>query len=307
MGELIQGQWHNTPIAKHSQQGAFVRPRSSFRHTISNEANTKFSAEKDRYHLYIAAACPWAHRTLIMRQLKGLEEVITVSAVTPIIQDHGWEFDANHPDPLDNKQRLYEIYQQADPQYSGRVTVPVLFDKHQRTIVNNESSEIMRILNSAFEEWAQTDYDAYPPSQQTEIDQWNALIYEHINNGVYRCGFATSQTAYNEAYQQLFATLDQIEQHLGDSPYLCGEQHTEADWRLFVTLIRFDAVYYSHFKCNRQRIQDYPHLHRYVSTLYHWREIKNTVNFDEIKTHYYASHKAINPTGIIPNGPTVLF
>lgn len=314
MGLLVNGIWQDQWYDTESTGGRFVRQDSQFRHWITPNGspgptgNAGFKAEAGRYHLYVSLACPWAHRTLIFRKLKGLEEIIDVSVVHWLMQEKGWTFAPGPgimPDPLFNAEYLYQIYTQADPQYSGRVTVPILWDKEKQTIVNNESSEIIRIFNSAFDAVGAKSGDYYPEALRAQIDALNDRIYHTINNGVYKCGFATTQTAYEEAIAPLFESLDWLEEILQDHQYLTGDQITEADWRLFTTLIRFDAVYVGHFKCNLRRIQDYPNLWRYLRNLYHQPGIAETVNFLHIKGHYYESHLNINPTGIVPMGPVL--
>ncbi len=267
-----------------------------------------FKAEPGRYHLYVSLACPWAHRTLIFRALKKLEDVISVSVVHPYMGPDGWTFrteDGATGDTLYGLDFLHQIYTMADPVYSGRVTVPVLWDKQEKTIVSNESSEIIRMLNSAFDEWGDAGVDLCPPALRGEIDDLNAFIYPAINNGVYRAGFATSQAAYEEAFHALFSALDQLEERLSTQRYLTGERVTEADWRLFTTLVRFDPVYVGHFKCNLRRIADYPNLSNYLRDLYQVPGVAGTVNLFHIKAHYYGSHPTINPTGVVPLGPVL--
>jgi len=305
MGLLINGVWH--PVEPPAETGGkFVRNESIFRNWITKEGSSGFKAEPDRYHLYLSLACPWACRTLIFRTLKKLENIITLSIVSPRIHENGWAF-ADYPgvipDTVNHSSFLHEIYTKADPTYTGRVTVPVLWDKKQKALVNNESSEIIRMFNSEFSEFTDVDYDFYPDELSSEIDEINAFVYKRINNGVYKCGFATTQEPYEYAFDQLFSALDEIEKRLTTQEYLVRNQITEADWRLFTTLLRFDAVYYSHFKCNLHQIRDYKHIQNYMIKLYQIPEIKKTVNMDHIKTHYYGSHKSINPTGIIPKGP----
>jgi putative glutathione S-transferase len=253
----------------------------------------------------VSLACPWAHRTLIFRKLKKLESFISLSVVAPLMLSQGWEFDEEHPDHVNGRQRLYEVYQAADPHYTGRVTVPVLWDKRRGTIVSNESSEIIRMFNSAFGEGASPSVDFYPEALREEIDAINARVYDNVNNGVYKAGFATSQEAYEEAVTALFETLDELDERLGRSRYLVGERITEADWRLFTTLVRFDAVYVGHFKCNIRRIADYPNLSGYLRELYQVPGVAGTVNMLHIKHHYYASHETVNPTRIVPKGPVL--
>ena len=269
-----------------------------------------FAAQAGRYHLYVSLACPWAHRTLITRRLKGLEALISLSVVHWRMLDDGWTFSEGPgviPDPVFGARYLYEVYRGATPGFTGRVTVPVLFDKKTRTIVNNESAEIIRIMNCGFGELANRKVDLYPAAHRAQIDQFNARIYETLNNGVYRAGFATTQAAYEEAVLPLFETLDLLERHLAAHRHLCGDELTEADVRLFTTLVRFDAVYFGHFKCNRRRIVDYPNLWAYTRALYQRAGIGGTVNFQHIKGHYYESHRTINPTGIVPVGPDLDF
>jgi len=302
MGMLIDGVWHDRWYDTDATGGRFVRADSRFRDQVTADGSSGHQAERGRYHLYVSYACPWAHRTLIFRTLKGLEDAISVSVVDPLMLEHGWTL-AEGADPVNGARRLHEVYTRADPGYSGRVTVPVLWDCARQTIVNNESAEIIRMLNSAFEQVGATGEDYYPEPLRGEIDSINDRIYRTVNNGVYRAGFATSQEAYEEAFASLFDTLDALETRLGQQRYLVGERITEADWRLFTTLLRFDAVYVGHFKCNRNRIVDYPNLWDYVRALYQVPGVAATVRFDHIKTHYYASHRTINPTGIVPKGP----
>jgi putative glutathione S-transferase len=296
MGLLVDGVWHDEWYDTKSTDGKFVRKDSIFRNTIEK-------GETDRYHLYVSLACPWAHRTLIFRKLKKLENIISVSVVNYHMAENGWEFTNEYPDHLYHKEFLHQIYTMADPKYTGRVTVPILWDKQEKTIVNNESSDIIRIFNSAFNELTGDMQDFYPEHLRSEIDQVNAKVYDGINNGVYKCGFATTQIAYEEAFENLFNSLDWLEDYLNDKRYLMGDTLTEADWRLFTTLIRFDVVYVGHFKCNKKRILDYPNIHRLLKHLYEIPGISETVDFRHIKHHYYGSHKTINPTGIVPLGP----
>ena len=298
------------------ENGEFIRAVSSFRNWVTKDGSPGpsgeggFKAEAGRYHLYISHACPWAHRTMIFRALKGLQSVISVSVVNPIMPEESWLFD-NYPgateDHIHHSTYLYENYLRVDPSFDGLVTVPVLWDKKRDTIVNNESSEIIRMLNSAFDEFGDASVDFYPAALRKEIDAINERVYENVNNGVYRTGFASSQVIYEQAYDQLFGTLDELEQHLSQQRYLVGNQITEADWRLFTTLLRFDAVYYCHFKTNKKRIIDYPNLWAYTRELYQIPGVAETVNMDHIKTHYFASHRFINPTGIVPKGPELDF
>lgn len=301
-------------------KGEFVRSVSVFRNWVTKDGSAGpggeggFAAEPDRYHLYVSYACPWAHRTLIFRALKGLEGVISVSVVHPLMPAESWifgEYPGATVDHVNNASYLVENYLKADPGFDGLVTVPVLWDKKRQTIVNNESSEIIRMLNSAFDEYASVDdganVDYYPQALREEIDAINKSVYHDINNGVYRAGFATTQEAYNKAYDRLFDTMDELETRLSKQRYLIGEQITEADWRLFTTLVRFDAVYYSHFKINRKRLIEYPNLWAYTRELYQVPGVAETVNMDHIKRHYFGSHRSINPTGIVPQGPDIDF
>jgi putative glutathione S-transferase len=303
MGLLINGQWQKGSIAPQDSKGDFIRLDSVFRQTtIEPEAN--------RYHLYISYACPWACRTLIFLVLKGLEDTISFSPVEPLMLEMGWAFGQKGTptaDPLYQLTYLHEIYQKASPTCSSKVTVPVLWDKKTQTIVNNESSEIIRIFNSGFNQFAENAYDFYPNNLQDKINEINDFVYQKINNGVYKCGFSSSQAAYERAYDNLFSALDKIEALLGQQAYLVGDNITEADWRLFTTLIRFDQVYVSHFKCNKKCLREYPNLSNYVRALYQIPGIKKTVDFNHIKTHYFGSHLFINPTGIIPKGPDIDF
>ena len=304
MGLLKNGIWHDEWYETDSSGGEFIREDAGFRDQI--EPGGRFAPERGRYHLYVSMACPWAHRTLILRHLKGLEAHIGVSVTDPEMLTKGWTFSACTPanrDPLFNVPHLYELYQRAKPDYTGRVTVPVLWDRKHATIVNNESAEIVRIFNSAFNELTHNHADYYPAHLRDEIDEINAFVYENINNGVYRCGFATQQDAYEKAYARLFDALDEVEERLARQRYLVGNRITEADWRLFTTLVRFDAVYFGHFKCNRQRIADFPALSNYLRELYQMPGIADTVDMAQIKRHYYYSHDTINPTRIVPRGP----
>jgi len=305
-GYLKNGQWHEGWYDTGKTAGEFVRTSSKFRHWITADGTGGYRAERGRYHLYVSLACPWAHRTLIARVLKGLENAISVSVVEPVMTK-GWCFSEALPDHLHGFQYLYEVYRASDPEYTGRVLVPVLWDKKTRTIVSNESSEILRMFNEAFASVGANDVDLYPVALRAKIDEVNAFVYDNVNNGVYRCGFATDQVAYERAFERLFSALDRLEADLGRSPWLAGEQPTEADWRLFTTLARFDAVYVGHFKCNRNRIEDFPNLSRFLRTLYRVPGIAATVNMEQIKRHYYMSHAHINPTRIVPVGPRLKF
>lgn len=297
-------------------KGEFVRSESTFRNWVTVDgspgpgAEGGFVAEENRYHLYVSYACPWAHRALIFRALKGLEQIISVSVVHPLMPEESWVF-GDYPgateDHINNSRYMYEVYQKADPHFNGLVTVPVLWDKKRETIVNNESSEIIRMFNSAFDAFASKQVDFYPQALWVEIDAINEVVYHNVNNGVYRAGFATSQQAYNRAFSRLFDTLDQLEERLSRQRYLVGNQITEADWRLFTTLVRFDSVYYNHFKTNKKRLIDYPNLWGYTRELYQMPGVADTVNMDHIKYHYFGSHRSINPTGIVPQGPEIDF
>lgn len=300
---MIEGRWHTGDVRTPGEGGRFVRRESAYRRAVTADGGSEFPAQAGRYHLYVSWACPWAHRTVIFRALLGLEDVISLSAVDALMGDEGWSFAS--PDPLTGATRLHEVYARADPAYTGKVTVPVLWDKVRGTIVNNESSEIIRMLNGAFAGLARTPYDFYPEALRAEIDAVNERVYRTVNNGVYRAGFATTQSAYDEAVRALFESLDWLEARLARQRYLAGERITEADWRLFTTLIRFDAVYYGHFKCNLRHVYEYPALWGYVRELYQWPGVAATVKLDEIKRHYYASHKGINPSGIVPAGPAL--
>ena len=308
MGLLVNGQWVDQWYDTKATQGKFVRKDSAFRDWVKADGSSPFLPEAGRYHLYVSLACPWAHRTLIFRKLKGLEEIIPVSVVDPIMLENGWEFHdspGSIPDDVNGASFLYEIYQKADPEYSGRVTVPVLWDKKTGTIVSNESSEIIRMFNTEFNELTGNTADYYPEALRALIDETNDFVYHNVNNGVYKCGFATTQEAYEDAFANLFAALDRLEERLSRDRYLTGGQITEADWRLFTTLVRFDPVYVGHFKCNKKRIADYPALTRYLKELYNHPGIQETVNMDHIKRHYYVSHRTINPTGVVPVGPVL--
>lgn len=305
MGLIQDGKWVDQWYDTSDSGGEFRRQDSRFRSWLTADGQPGpqgekgFKAEKGRYHLYVSLACPWAHRTLIFRQLKNLQDYIDVTVVDPIMLENGWEV----TDPLYGFQYAYQLYMRADSQYEGRVTVPVLWDKQTQTIVSNESSEIIRMFNSAFNHLTGNTDDYYPEGLRESIDVINERIYDCINNGVYRAGFATTQEAYEDAYHQLFDALDWVEGLLSKQRYLCGSTLTEADWRLFTTLIRFDAVYFGHFKTNRRLIASYPAMSSYVRELYQVPGVAQTVNFEHIKTHYYASHLTINPTGVIPLGP----
>jgi putative glutathione S-transferase len=313
MGLLVDGVWKDQWYDTKSTGGRFRRQESAFRNWITADGSAGphgaggFRAEAGRYHLYVSYACPWAHRTLIFRKLKGLEDMIDVSVVHPLMGDNGWTFDTDFNgatgDRLSGKKYLYEIYLKAKPDYTGRATVPTLWDKERNTIVSNESADIIRMLNSAFDGIGAKPGDYYPEDLRSEIDAVNRRVYRDINNGVYKCGFATTQDAYEEAFDALFDALDWVEERLGRQAWLAGDRVTEADWRLFTTLLRFDPVYVGHFKCNKRRIADYPNLSNYLRALYQTPGVAETVRMDHIKFHYYVSHKSINPTGIVPKGP----
>ncbi len=291
-----------------NQKGEFVRQASAFREWIKADGSTPFPPARDRYHLYVSLACPWAHRTIIVRKLKGLEDVIGMTVVDPIRDDKGWRFREGRGhtrDPIEGFEYLSEAYLRTDPHFDGRVTVPTLWDKETGRVVNNESAEIIRMLNAEFEHCGASGPDLYPAAIRDEIDMINQSVYDHVNNGVYRCGFASTQEAYDEAFDALFRTLDVLDQGLAKQRYLCGSRITEADWRLFTTLIRFDAVYVGHFKCNLRRIADHPNLSGYLRDLYQQPGIAETVDFDHIKRHYYGTHHRLNPSGIVPNGPAL--
>lgn len=316
MGLLIDGKWHDQWYDTAANKGRFVRKESQFRNWITADGaagptgNDGFGAEAGRYHLYVSYACPWAHRTLIFRAIKGLEQMISVSVVHPYMGEVGWTFEAGEgvvADPINGAKFLHQVYTAAQADYTGRVTVPILWDKKAGAIVSNESSEIIRMLGSAFDEIGATSGDYYPTELRTEIDALNERIYDTVNNGVYKAGFATTQEAYAEAVTPLFDSLDWLEDILSTQRYLTGSRITEADWRLFTTLVRFDPVYVGHFKCNLKRIADYPNLSGYVRDLYQQPGVANTVNMDHIKQHYYMSHHMINPTRVIPLGPEIDF
>ncbi|KPV98880.1 MULTISPECIES: glutathione S-transferase family protein [Pseudoalteromonas] len=314
MGLLVNGQWHDKWYDTDNNQGEFKREAAQLRNWVTEDGSAGqsgdagFKAEKDRYHLYVSLACPWAHRTLIFRHLKGLEDYISVSVVSPDMLEHGWTFDKdNHStgDALFDSEFMHQIYTRNKADYSGRVTVPVLWDKKTQRIVSNESAEIIRMFNSAFNALTGNERDFYPQSLRSEIDEVNEFVYHNINNGVYRAGFATTQEAYTEAFDDLFAALDKIEQRLTANRYLVGDTLTEADWRLFTTLIRFDSVYVGHFKCNLRTIESYPAISNYLRELYQIEGVSKTVDFYHIKRHYYFSHTMINPTQVVPKGPDI--
>jgi len=310
MGLLVNGEWKDQWYDTSKTGGKFVRSKSQFENQIINDENAEFKPESNRYHLYISHACPWAHRALIFRKLKKLEEHISISVVHPLMLDKGWTFQEGEgviPDSILGSKYMHQIYTTAQKDYTGRVTVPVLWDKKKKTIVNNESSQIIRIFNSAFNNLTGNDDDYYPENIRDQIDEINDDIYHNINNGVYKTGFATTKEAYEETFDALFKSLDNIERILTLTHFLVGNNITEADWRLFTTLIRFDAVYFGHFKCNKKRISDYPKIYKYLQNLFDIKGIKETIFMNHIKTHYYASHIMINPTGIVPKGPDLFF
>jgi len=316
MGLLVEGKWKNEWYETKSTGGRFERKAPSFRNWVTKDGSAGvsgiggFKAEADRYHLYVSLACPWAHRTIIYRKLKGLEGMISMSVVNAFMGDEGWTFAPGEgvvADPILNATNVHEIYTAAQADYTGRVTVPILWDKKTNTIVSNESPEIIRMFNSAFDEVGALPSDFSPPELLAEIDEINEFIYPTINNGVYRAGFATTQEAYEEAVAEVFSALDTLEVRLENSRYLTGNIITEADWRLFTTLVRFDAVYVGHFKCNLRRIVDYPNIWGYLRDLYQVPGIEETVAMDYIKAHYYGSHETINPTRVIPVGPDIDF
>lgn len=294
--------------------GEFIRKASGFRNWVTADGSAGpsgeggFAAEAGRYHLYISYACPWAHRTMIFRALKGLTDAISVSVVHPLMPSTSWffgEYPGSTADSVNGAATMREVYQIADPDFDGVVTVPVLWDKKRQTIVNNESSEIIRMLNTAFDHLGNADVDFYPEALRSEIDEINDVVYESVNNGVYRSGFATSQSAYEAAFDALFDTLESLENRLSKQRYLVGSQITEADWRLFVTLVRFDPVYHGHFKCNKRRLIEYPNLWNYMLELYQVPGVAETIDMQQVKYHYYASHGSVNPTGVVPKGPEV--
>ena len=312
MGLLVEGKWKDQWYDTKSTGGKFKRSEAKFRHWITSDGSPGptgeggFKAEVGRYHLYVSLACPWAHRTLIFRALKGLEEAISVSVVNPYMGEHGWTFEPAPGvigDPHYSAQYLHEIYTADTVDFTGRVTVPVLWDKKRECIVSNESAEIIRMLGTAFDSLGAEPGDYYPEGLRQEIDSFNDRIYHTVNNGVYKAGFATEQSVYETAVDELFATLDFLEGHLGSQRYLVGNTLTEADWRLFTTLLRFDPVYHGHFKCNLKKLAEFPHLWAYTRDLYQTGPVFRTVNLEHIKQHYYRSHDMINPTGIVPLGP----
>jgi putative glutathione S-transferase len=313
---MVSGQWQDRWYDTERMQGRFVRPRSQFRNWVTPDGGpgptgkSGFIAEAGRYHLYVSLACPWSQRTLIFRAIKGLTDIVTLSVVHWRMGAEGWTFEDGAgvlPDPIFGAHALYEIYKASAPTYTGQVTVPILLDKQTKEIVSNESSEIIRMMNSTFDRVGAREGDYYPKDLRTEIDRINTYVYTNVNNGVYRAGFATSQAAYEEAVLPLFETLDELETLLDRQRFLCGARITEADWRLFATLVRFDAVYVGHFKCNLRRLSEYPNLFAYTSDLYQWPDVRGTVDFAHIERHYYESHTTINPTRVVPLGPHLDF
>ena len=310
MGLLVDGKWRDRWYDTESSGGKFVRPETSFRAWVKADGSTDFSPASGRYHLYVSFACPWAHRVLIVRSIAGLEDHIGVSVVHPDMLTEGWtlenDYDGATGDQLLGKTRLFEVYQEAKRDFTGRVTVPVLWDREEKTIVNNESAELIRMLDTEFRGVTGSEHETlYPEALREEIDAINERVYHAVNNGVYKCGFATEQGAYEEAFVELFDTLDWLEEKLEIRRYLLGDRLTEADIRLFTTLIRFDAVYFGHFKCNRQRLVDYPNLWGFTRELYQMASIRPTVHFDHIRRHYHYSHESINPHRIVPLGPSI--
>ena len=301
MNMLVDGRW--TKMDRTTRDGQFKRPDSAFRDRVSKGGATGFAAMPGRYHLYVSYACPWASRTLIVRQLKRLNDVIGVTSTGPDMLENGWSF--TEPEPLMGLRYMYEIYLKARPDYTGRVTVPVLWDKERQTIVNNESADIIRMLEYEFDSWGDAGVDLYPEPLRAEIDAFNDRLYQTVNNGVYKAGFATSQPIYDETVRTLFAMLDEIEERLGRSRFLFGAEITEPDVRLFTTGIRFDLVYYSHFKCNIRQWRDYPNLQGWLKDMYQYPGVADTVDLHDIKWHYYHSQQWVNPTGIVPLGPTL--
>ena len=309
MGVMVDGEWRAGGVTR-DERGAFLRAASRFRDWVTADGSSQFKAEPGRYHLYVSLACPWAHRTLILRRLKRLTEAISLSVVDHFMGENGWEFSARSgciPDTVNGARYLHEVYRKAKPDYTGRVTVPTLWDKQRATIVNNESSEIIRMFNAAFDAYGDASVDFYPEALRREIDAVNQVVYETVNNGVYKAGFAARQEPYEEAVEALFATLETLEERLGRQRYLCGARLTEADWRLFTTLVRFDAVYHGHFKCNLRRLVDCPNLGAFTRELYQIPGVAETVDLDHIKRHYYASHESINPRRIVARGPDIDF
>lgn len=316
MGLLIDGEWHDLWYDTESSGGRFEREDARFRNWVTPDGKAgptgegEFRAEPDRYHLYASFACPWSHRTLIFRKLKKLEKMIPVSVVHWYMGENGWTFADGEgviKDPIHGAEFIYQVYQAAAPDYTGRATVPVLWDRKRETIASNESADIIRMFNSAFDAVGAAPGDYYPKALRAEIDKINETVYTTVNNGVYKAGFATTQEAYEEAVEPLFESLEWLDRRLAKSRYLTGDRVTEADWRLFPTMVRFDPVYFGHFKCNRRRLMDFRYLWPYVRDLYQYPGVAETVNLGHIKAHYYMSHKSINPTGIVPVGPDIDF
>jgi putative glutathione S-transferase len=305
LGMLVEGKW-TTEWTEQGKKGEFNRMPTRFRDWVTADGSSSYQAGSNRYHLYVSLACPWAHRTLIMRSLKGLQEIISISIVDPFMGENGWKFSdypGTIPDSINQSEYLREVYVKANSEYTGRVTVPILWDKQNHTIINNESREIIRMLDCEFKDYSQSDLNLCPPEIKESVDQTIDAIYQPINNGVYRSGFASTQSAYEAAVTELFEHLDHWEKVLGKQRYLCGNDLTEADICMFTTLIRFDAVYHGHFKCNLRRIIDYPNLWNYLKDIYQYPGIAETCNLDHIKRHYYVSHSHINPTQVVPKGP----
>ncbi|SFR39793.1 putative glutathione S-transferase [Halogeometricum rufum] len=307
MNMLVDGEWRTDAYESTNEEGEFDRQETSFRDWIQDDEDAEFPAEAGRYHLYISRACPWAHRAAMTRRLKGLEDAISLSVVEPVRIDDGWEFSAEYPDPLYGEDYLRDVYTRADDDFTGRVTVPVLWDTETETIVNNESREIMRMLNTEFEAHAKHDVDLWPEGSREAVEEILDDIYEPINNGVYRAGFAGSQAAYDEAVDELFDALDRWESVLDDRRFLAGDAPTEADVAMFATLIRFDHVYHTHFKCNRRAIHEYPNLWNYTKELAQLPGVAETINLDHITRHYYESHGDVNPSRLVPTGPDIDF
>ena len=308
MGMLVNGVWHDEDPSTTGSDGSFVRLESEFRDRVTRDGSSGFKAEAGRYYLVTAPSCPWAHRTVLMRKLKGLEDTIPILQ-SDLAKGQGWAYSRGFNDlrPVDGVFHVHQVYSAARPDFTGRATVPVLWDRETRTIVNNESSEIIRMLNSEFDEFGKTALDLYPAALRSEIDETNAFVYDAINNGVYRCGFARTQAAYEQSFRKLFAALDSLEERLGRQRYLVGDRFTEADLRLFPTLVRFDAVYYSHFKCNLRRLADYHNLTNYTRDIYQMPGVAETVDIPRIKLGYYGGMRNLNPNGIIPLGPELDF
>ncbi|MDY6765339.1 MAG: glutathione S-transferase family protein [Halobacteria archaeon] len=307
MGRLVNGEWLTDDEVNKDDTDEFKRDETTFRDWVEDGDSAQFPVEEGRYHLYISRACPWAHGAALLRKLKGLEDAVSMSIVEPVRIDNGWEFSDRYPDPLHGADYLRDIYVKADPEYTGRVTVPVLWDKKEETIVNNESKEIMRMFDVAFDGVARKDVTFYPEGYKDEVDRVIEGIYDPINNGVYRAGFAGTQEAYESAVTELFDALDYWDDKLENQRYLCGSVLTEADWRMFPTLYRFDAVYHTHFKCNVRRLVDYPNLWNYLKELYQVPGVRETCNMEHVKKHYYMSHRSINPKQIVPKGPAIDF